>query len=64
MKILLMMGLSSSGKDTIKSKLLECSSIFKFFIPYTTRSMRPGEENGKEYFFVNELDIANKKFVD
>lgn len=53
-KIFYLMGKSSSGKDTIFRKLKENMPELKTITLYTTRPMREGEENGKEYFFITE----------
>ena len=57
MKILLIMGPSGSGKDTVKARLLKKDNRFKSIIPYTTRNMRPGEVYGREYFFVTDEEF-------
>lgn len=55
MKIFCLLGKSSSGKDTIYKQLLqEFNTIIFPLVTYTTRPMREGEVNGKEYFFINE----------
>ncbi len=65
-KIFMIMGKSSSGKDTIYKKLLEERALnLKTITGYTTRPMRDGEENGVQYNFVNyefmkELEDAGK----
>lgn len=49
------MGKSSSGKDTIFKRLLADSSLgLKTIVPYTTRPIRSGEQNGLEYHFTDE----------
>ena len=54
-KIFYIMGKSSSGKDTIYKHLLEKEENgLKRIVLYTTRPVRAGEENGREYFFVDE----------
>lgn len=54
-KIIYIMGKSSTGKDTIFKELLRSKSFsFKTIVSYTTRPIREGEENGKEYFFTDE----------
>lgn len=54
-KMIYLMGKSSSGKDTIYSRLLEWKSLkLKKIVPYTTRPIRAGEEDGKEYHFTND----------
>lgn len=56
--IYFVMGKSSSGKDTIYKRLMEDVELnFKTLVGYTTRPMRQGEENGKEYFFVSEEEM-------
>lgn len=45
-------GKSSSGKDTIYKKLLKNPALhLKRIVPYTTRPIRAGEQEGVEYFF-------------
>ena len=54
-KIYVLMGKSSSGKDTIYSELNKLNELnLKNIVIYTTRPMREGEENGREYFFTDE----------
>ncbi len=57
-KIFYIMGKSASGKDTIYRRLAaETEFAFRAVIPYTTRPMRSGEENGKDYFFTDEAGL-------
>lgn len=52
-KIIVIMGKSACGKDTIFGLLKREQNLnLKQIVPYTTRPMREGEENGREYFFV------------
>ncbi len=54
-KIVYLMGKSSSGKDTIFKRLLADSSLgLKTIVPYTTRPIRSGEQDGLEYHFTDE----------
>ena len=58
-KIFCLMGKSSSGKDTIYRELFKRQDIsLKKIIPYTTRPIREGEEEGREYHFCNEDQVA------
>ncbi len=51
--IFYLMGKSSSGKDTIYQKLMEDSELsLRTLVMYTTRPIREGETEGKEYHFV------------
>ena len=65
-KIYYMMGKSSSGKDTLYKRLLNDKELnLKTVIPYTTRPIREGEAEGREYFFcdafkADELERAGK----
>ena len=57
-KIFCVMGKSATGKDTIYQKLLNESSLdLKRIIPYTTRPIREGEIEGREYHFCTEEDV-------
>ena len=53
-KIFYLMGKSASGKDTIYKKVKEQLPELKTIVIYTTRPIREGECDGREYFFVNE----------
>ena len=54
-KIYYMMGKSSSGKDTLYGMLMKDGTLkLKTVVPYTTRPMRAGEENGVSYYFCDE----------
>lgn len=54
-RIVYLCGKSSSGKDTIFRELLKRGTCkLRTIVPYTTRPVRAGEENGREYFFTNE----------
>ncbi len=58
-KIFYVMGKSSSGKDTIFRRLFDDMDLgLKTITGYTTRPMRQGEVNGREYYFVNEKELA------
>lgn len=65
-KIYVVMGKSSSGKDTIYKMLLEDKELkLNTITVYTTRPMRDGEVEGREYHFVDEkrmleLEAAGK----
>ena len=57
-KIFCVIGKSSSGKDTIYESLLEDKSLkLERIIPYTTRPIRDGEAEGREYHFCTEEDV-------
>ena len=53
-KIFYLMGKSASGKDTIYKKVKEQMPELKTIVIYTTRPIREGEQNGREYHFVDD----------
>ncbi len=61
-KIFYLMGKSSSGKDTIFKELLKRSGELGTIVPYTTRPIRSGEQEGVEYHFTDEAGF--QKFSD
>lgn len=68
-KIYYIMGKSSSGKDTIFKELCRDKALgLKTLVPYTTRPIRSGEQNGVEYFFTDEAGLeqirGNGKLVE
>lgn len=64
-KIFCLMGKSSSGKDTIYRELFKRPDIsLKKIIPYTTRPIREGEEEGREYHFCNEDQVMQLQNAD
>ena len=57
-KIFYIMGKSASGKDKIYSRLAKDKALnLKKLILYTTRPVRDGEENGKQYYFTDEKKL-------
>lgn len=46
-------GPSGVGKDTLIKRLLELDPNLRYSISYTTRTPRPGERDGVNYFFVS-----------
>ena len=61
-KIFLLMGKSTSGKDTIYKNLITDGDLaLKKVVPYTTRPMRDGETDGVQYFFRDEEGYLDLK---
>lgn len=48
------MGKSASGKDTLYREVMKRHPQLRPVITYTTRPIRAGETDGKEYYFVSE----------
>jgi guanylate kinase len=53
-------GSSGSGKNTVINKLLETNKNYGFITSYTTRAMREGDVEGKNYYFVTKEQFENK----
>ena len=54
-KIICLLGKSCSGKDTIYKKLIADESLELVpLVTYTTRPLRSGEQEGREYHFTDE----------
>ena len=50
--LIILMGKSGAGKDTIQNEIIDRYN-FNRFVSTTTRPMRKGEVNGREYHFVS-----------
>lgn len=65
--MLVLIGASASGKTEI-AKILIKKYDFKKLVTYTTREMRDGEINGKDYHFVTEQEFLkmeeNNQFME
>lgn len=57
--MLILLGKTCSGKDTIVNKLVE-EYGYKKIVTYTTRPMRDGEVDGATYHFISEEDFLKK----
>lgn len=53
-------GFSGAGKGTLMKRLLETYENYALSISMTTRLPRPGEESGREYFFVTREEFEDK----
>ena len=56
--LIILSGPSGVGKGTVRKKLLESGDLDLFYsISMTTRGIREGEENGREYYFVSKEEF-------
>ena len=52
--LIVVSGFSGAGKGTLVKKLIEEYEGYALSISATTRQPRPGEEDGREYFFLQK----------
>jgi guanylate kinase len=59
---------SGAGKTTISRRLLEHDPEIRLSVSVTTRPMRPGEVDGKDYYFVDQAEfdrmVADDEFYE
>ena len=51
---------SGAGKSTLARRLMRWDTSLAFSVSATTRAMRKGEVDGKDYFFVDETDFKRQ----
>ena len=63
--ILVISAPSGGGKTSLCQRLLNWSANLMYSISCTTRAPRPGEENGRDYFFlsVEEFEAMTRRPV-
>ena len=59
-KILIIIGESGVGKDTLLKELINNKIIDEGIISTTSRPMRNGEKEGREYYFISTEEFKNK----
>jgi guanylate kinase len=52
---------SGAGKTTLARRLLAADPRLRMSVSVTTRSPRPGEMEGRDYFFVDEAEFERRK---
>ena len=58
--LIVVSGFSGAGKGTLVKKLIEKYDNYALSISATTRQPRPGEEDGREYFFLQKEQFEKK----
>ncbi|MBQ9136490.1 MAG: guanylate kinase [Lachnospiraceae bacterium] len=58
--LIVLSGFSGAGKGTLMKELLKTYDNYALSISMTTRNPRPGEEDGREYFFTNKENFEEK----
>jgi len=57
-------GPSGAGKSTLLTRLLEERADFSFAVSCTTRAPRPGEVEGREYYFIKLDEFSRRVQAD
>lgn len=55
---------SGAGKSTLARRLMTWDPTLKFSVSATTRSPRPGEEEGREYYFKSRVEFQDMVAAD
>jgi len=67
-KLIIFSAPSGSGKTTLVNHLLETNLALDFSVSATSRKPRPGEINGKNYYFISPSEfrekINNNEFIE
>ena len=58
--LLILSSPSGAGKSTLAKQLMAWDPAIRFSISATTRAPRPGEVNGKDYYFVSRDDFLRQ----
>ncbi len=60
--LVILSGPSGTGKGTVLKSLLSGGGPIRFSVSATTRAPRPGEQDGREYYFISREEF--KRMVD
>ena len=58
-KLIVVSGPSGVGKSTVLKKVMAQHDHIRFSVSATTRPIRPGEEEGKHYYFMDHAQFQN-----
>lgn len=57
--LLILSSPSGAGKSTLAKRLMEWDPTLRFSVSATTRAPRPGEEDGREYYFKTRTEFES-----
>ena len=57
--LIVVSGFSGAGKGTLMNRLIQEYDNYALSISATTRAPRPGEEDGREYFFLKKEEFES-----
>ena len=58
--IIVVSGFSGAGKGTLMKKLTEAYDTYALSVSMTTRAPRPGEQEGRDYFYVSREEFERR----
>lgn len=58
--LLILTGKTAAGKDTVMFRLLSKFPDFRRIVTTTSRPLRAGEQEGRDYYFIPEPEFRNK----
>ena len=58
--LIVVSGFAGVGKGTLMKRLVQDYDNYALSVSMTTRAPRPGEEHGREYFFVTKEEFEDK----
>lgn len=58
--LVILSGVSGAGKDTIKKELMKRMKNVDTLPSFTSRQIRPGEEEGVQYHFISKSEFEDK----
>lgn len=58
--IIVVSGFSGAGKGTLMKKLTEVYDTYALSVSMTTRAPRPGEQEGRDYFYVSREEFERR----
>ena len=59
--LLVMSSPSGAGKTTLSRKLLAADALITMSVSVTTRPPRPGEVDGRDYYFISKPEFAERR---
>ena len=61
-RLIIVSGPSGAGKSTVVKRLLaDCPLPIQVSVSATTRPARPGETNGRDYYFLTPEEFAGRR---
>jgi len=62
-ELIIISGTTCAGKGTVIEKLLEHNPNLTLATSYTSRAKRPGEIEGKDYYFISRKEFEESNYI-